>query len=134
MTLKLVAFGSLVLFLIILLLQSVQAGAAMNEKQMQQMMKQAEEMQKCFGNIDQSVFKALETKGKKMEAEIRALCKAEKRGKAKSAAMKYGKEIAKSKELQAMKKCGAMAQQMMAKMPMMSPENFDQSGHICDHM
>jgi predicted lipoprotein len=131
---KLIRFGSLALLLISLSAHSVPPGAAMTEEQMQQMMKQAEAMQKCFGKIDQSAFQALEAKGKKMETEIKAYCRAWKRAKAESTAMKYGKEMAASKEIQAMKKCGAMAQQMMAQIPMIAPDDVNRSGHVCDNM
>ena len=134
MTENLVEFGSLILCLVILPLQTVHGDTAMSEQQMQQMMKQAEEMQKCFGSLDQSVFAALESKGKVMEAEIKALCQAGKRDQAASSAMKFAKEIANSKELQSMKKCGAIARKMMAKMPMIAPENSERSGHVCDHL
>lgn len=107
----------------------------MSEEQMQQMMKQAEEMQKCFGDIDQSAFKELEEKGRQMEAEVKALCQAGKKGEAMKTAMKFGKEISSSKEVQAMKKCGAMAEQMMAQIPMPNiSDESGSSGHICDGM
>lgn len=131
MTVNTISLSSLVLLLISLSIQSVHAGAGMSEEQMQQMMKQAEEMQKCMGNIDQSAFKELEAKSKKMQTEVKALCQAGKRDKAQSTAMKYGKEMASSKEIQAMKKCGEMAQHMM---PMMTPDQIEQSGHVCDNM
>jgi len=131
MTVNTISLSSLVLFLICLSMQSVLAGAGMSEEQMQQMMKQAEKMQTCMGNIDQSALEALEAKSKKMQTEVKALCQAGKRDKAQSTAMKYGKEMASSKELQAMKKCGEMGQHMM---PMMTPEQMDKSGHVCDSM
>ncbi len=133
MATKFILLNNLVFILIGLTIQTAQAAPqGMSEEQMQQMMKQAEEMQKCYGNIDQSFFKNLETKGKKMEAEVKALCKAGKRDKAQDTAMKFGKEMAASKEIQAMKKCGAMAEQMMAQMPMMTPDMTDKSAHVCD--
>ncbi|MDX1519091.1 MAG: hypothetical protein R3318_03135 [Gammaproteobacteria bacterium] len=122
-----------VLFLLSISIQVGHAGG-MTEEQMQQMMQQAEEMQKCFAKIDPSAMKKLETRGRAMDAEVRALCKSGKRDDAQKAAMKYAKEISSSRELQAMKKCGKMAENMMTQMSMLSPDEITKSGHICDNM
>jgi ABC-type phosphate transport system auxiliary subunit len=115
------------------MIQPVQAGnAGMTEEQMQQMMQNAEKMQECFAQMDQSAMQSLNAKGEKMRAEVEALCAAGKRDEAQSAAMNYGKEIAKSKEMQEMKKCGEMAQHMMQQMPHGPEGDFSGTGHVCD--
>ncbi|OGT74842.1 MAG: hypothetical protein A2W76_00100 [Gammaproteobacteria bacterium RIFCSPLOWO2_12_47_11] len=111
-------------------------NAGMTEEQMQQMMQNAEKMQECFARMDQSAMQSLNAKGEKMRAEVEALCAAGKRDEAQSTAMNYGKEIAKSKEMQEMKKCGEMAQEMMQQMPMPpgAEGDFSGTGHVCDGM
>ena len=120
----------------ILFIQPVQAGAGMTEEQMEQMMQAAEKMQQCYAKIDQSALQALNAKNEKMQAEIKALCAAGKRDEAQNTAIKHGKEIANSKVMQEMKKCGEMAGDMMKQMPM-SPGadgDFSGTGHVCDGM
>jgi len=70
-----------------------------------------------MANINQSVFKDMEAKGKKMETEVKELCKAGKRDKAQDIAMKFGKQMTSMPEMQAMKKCGEMAQGMIKELP-----------------
>lgn len=129
-----------ILFVLIvstLFIQAVQSQEGqMSEEQMRQMMQNAQKMQKCFANIDQSAMEAMAARGKKLEAEVKALCSAGKRDQAQSKAMAYGKEISSSKEMQAMKKCGAMAGQMMKNSPWGVGEDGRNSkgGHICDGM
>ena len=117
---------------------STAGPGGMSEEQMQQMMQQAEKMQQCYGNIDQSAFKQLEAKGKAMEAEIKALCAAGKRDEAMSTAMKYGMEMQNDPQLQQMRKCGEMMKDMMAGMPQPyipnMPVEDDKDSHICDDM
>lgn len=117
---------------VITLMQSAAAG--MTEEQMQQMMESAQKMQECMARIDQSAMDKLSVQSEKMQAEIEALCTAGKRDAAEDKAMKYGKEIAGSKVMQQMKKCGEMGQQMMQQMPMMpgAEGNASGMGHVCD--
>ena len=116
-------------FLFISLTQILHAGnPGMTEEQMEQLMKNAEKMQACMAKMDQSAMQKLSDKGKKMQGELKSLCAAGKRDEAQSKAIKFGQEIATSKEMQEMKKCGEMAQQMMKQMPAASPG----SRHVCD--
>lgn len=110
------------------------AGGGMSEEQMQQMMKHAEEMQQCLGQVDQGAMKQLEAKSRKMQAEVKALCDAGKRDQAQSAAVQYGKDIANSGAMRELMKCGEMAKQMMGQMSIMSPEQLENTGHVCDNM
>ena len=110
------------------------AAAGMTEEQMQQMMENAQKMQECMANIDQSAMDKLTARSEKMQVEIEALCTAGKREAAQDKAMKYGKEMANSKVMREMKKCGEMGQQMRQQMPMMPGTEGDSSGsgHVCD--
>lgn len=106
----------------------------MSEEQMQKMMQNARKMQECFENIDRSAFEKLEKEGKRVEAEVEALCESGKRDEAQARAVAYGREISESEEMQEIQKCGAMMEGMMDNMPIMMQESFDEEkhGHICD--
>ena len=120
-----------------LFMQGAQArDGQMSKEQMQQMMQHAGKMQDCFANIDQSAMQAMAARARKTEAEIKALCKAGKRDQARDVAMSYAREANGSKEMQAMKKCGTMAQQMMKSSPWMVSNNGTNArgGDICDGM
>lgn len=120
----------------VIIISSVQAAPqGMTEEKMQEMMKHAEEMKKCMGDIDRSLFKDMKVKGEKMQREINAFCKAGELDKAQNAAMKFGEEMASMPEMKAMKKCGEMAQGMMKNLPMMQDKMKSiKEGHVCDAM
>ena len=114
----------------------VQANpAGMSPEQMQQMMKQAEAAQACMEKVDQSKLEALEVKGKKMQAEIKGLCKAGKRDKAISTAMEYSMQMKNDPALKEMSKCGEMMQGMMPKPYSPIEEGPDgKPSHVCDNI
>lgn len=119
-----------------LFFQTVQAAGNtdMTEEQMQQLMQAAGKMQECYAKMDQSALQALNAKSEKMQAEVKALCAAGKRDQAQNRAIQHGKEIASSKVMQEMKKCGEMAGEMMNQMPMGpgTGSDFTDMGHVCD--
>lgn len=107
----------------------------MSPEQMQQMMKQAEAAQACMEKVDQSKLEALEVKGKKMQAEIQALCKAGKRDKAMTTAMEYSMQMKNDPALKEMSKCGEMMQGMMPKPYSPIDEGPDgKPSHVCDNI
>ena len=107
----------------------------MSPEQMQQMMKQAEAAQACMEKVDQSKLEALEVKGKKMQAEIQALCKAGKRDKAMTTAMEYSMQMKNDPALKEMSKCGEMMQGMMPKPFSPIDEGPDgKPSHVCDNI
>ncbi|MFV1921246.1 MAG: hypothetical protein ACMZ63_01360 [Methylotenera sp.] len=114
----------------------VQANpTGMSPEQMQQMMKQAEAAQACMEKVDQSKLEALEVKGKKMQAEIQALCKAGKRDKAMTTAMEYSMQMKNDPALKEMSKCGEMMQGMMPKPYSPIQEGPDgKPSHVCDNI
>ena len=97
----------------------------MTDEQMQQMMESAGKMQECMAKIDQKAMDAYAAKGEKMHAEIQKLCAAGKRDEAQKMAMEYGREMASSKEMQAMQQCGMMAKQSVT-------GGGEKQGHVCD--
>lgn len=106
----------------------------MNEAQIQQMMQQMQGLQGCMANIDQAELDAFQQQAEDMNAEIKALCAANKRDAAMDRAMAFGKKVAGSKVMQDMKKCGEGMKEMMpdlAKVARSRDENGTQR-HICD--
>lgn len=105
--------------------QTAQTG--MSAEQMQQLMKQGESARACMKKIDKTQLKALREKGKKVQAEIKALCAAGKRDKAQSTAIEYSMQMKKDPAFIEMAKCGEHMQGMM-------PKTYsDASGeHVCD--
>lgn len=100
-------------------------------EQMAQIMK----MQQCMAGMDPGVMEKLEGRGKKFEAEVKALCAAGKRDEAQSKAIAYGREMAASDEMKAMKKCGDMASQMMPRSAARATGDGGSggaAGNICD--
>ena len=104
----------------------------MSEERMQQMMEQAEKMQECMGKIDQKSMEAHAARAEKVNAEIKGLCAAGKHDEAQKLAMNYGKEMAASREMEDMKKCGEMMHGMMPAPP--GPAAGSSPGHVCDGM
>jgi hypothetical protein len=104
----------------------------MTDEQMQQMMENTGKMQECMAKVDQKAMDALTAKGEKVNAEIKNLCAAGKRDEAQKMAIDYGKEMAASKEMQAMQKCGEMAKGMMPQGP--GSGDGKKPGHVCDGM
>jgi hypothetical protein len=102
----------------------------MNEEQM---MQQAQGLQTCMQNIDQSEMQAFEQRGKQMEAEVQALCASGKRDEAMQKAIAFGKEVSNNKAMQEMRKCGEGMQNMMPRMAIVDQNEEGKSGHhICD--
>ena len=125
--------------LISLLLMPITASAqnmgGMTEAQMQQLMQQAQSMQNCMANIDQTEMEAFQQKAEAMDAEVKALCAAGKRDAAMARAMAFGKETAQSSIMQDMKKCGEGMKNMLPNLPKTAHPTDDTSGkprHICD--
>jgi len=109
-------------------------GMPMNEAQMQQMMQQAQTMQNCMANIDQTEMEAFQQKAEQMDAEVKALCAAGERDAAMDRAMAFGKEVAHSDVMQAMKKCGEGMKSMMPNLPKTAEpaESRGKPRHVCD--
>lgn len=121
-------------FVLVLISFNLFAGnRGMSEEEMQKMMEQAKEMQKCMAKVDQSALEALSARGEKLQAEVKQLCANGKRDKAQKKAIAFGKEIANSKEMKAIRQCGEMTRGMIQVMPM-KDYGDGKNKHICDEL
>ncbi|WP_305906619.1 hypothetical protein Q9L42_020080 [Methylomarinum sp. Ch1-1] len=106
----------------------------MDQAKMQQMMQQMQNMQRCMQGIDQAEMKALEQRGRTMEAELRGLCAQGKREEAQTAALEFAMETAENSALQTMKKCGEQMQGLLPDLPLGPSRNDLKDRHVCDGM
>lgn len=112
------------------LTQSVQAQG-MDPAQMQLMMENAQKMQACMSDVDQSAMQAMARDAEAFQQEIKALCAAGKRDQAMSDAMAFAKRIKASPEMQKMQACRKYMEGMMPKIPMLDAPATG-GAHICD--
>ena len=99
---------------------------------MQKMMEQAARAQVCMQEIDTSEFEKLEQEGKKMQAEIKALCDAGERTQAQDQAIAYSKEMMALPSMQKMRECSELMRGMLPKMPFDNFEEEFKNKHVCD--
>jgi hypothetical protein len=104
----------------------------MNEQNMQKIMEQAQKMQACMQNVDQSRLPELEQKSRAMEAEIKSLCAEGKRDQAEQRAIEFAMEVSQDKDIQTLRKCGEMMKGMMPQMPQFDYDRSTGNKHICD--
>jgi hypothetical protein len=104
---------------------------AMDEAQMQQMMEQAQKMQTCMADLDRVALEEMKQESDALMSEVKALCDAGERDEAQDKAIAWGKKIARSDQMQQMKKCGEMMQGVMPMQPP-TPDELAARGHICD--
>ena len=133
--------GIIILFPVVVLAQG-QPGTPPNmsqkdieqmQRNMQQMdMGKMQEAMACMKNIDQSALQRLDQEGRKMKAEVAALCRSGKRDQAMATAMEYGKEMMKKPEIKKMRECGKMMAGMMPQLPFENIEEKQKDGHLCD--
>ncbi len=103
------------------------------QRHMQNMdMGKMQEAMACMKNIDRSALEGLEEEGKKMEAELDALCKSGNRDGAQAKGMAYAMEMRSRPELQKMQECGKMAAAMMPKMAFDDLVEEGKNRHVCD--
>ena len=110
---------------------AVMAAPQMSDEQMQQMMQNAQQMQDCMSHVDEGAMQAFEDRADQMDKEIKALCAAGKRDEAQAKAMAYGKEMAESSTMKAMKQCGDMAMKMIPSAAT-AVTGASASHHVCD--
>ena len=105
------------------------------QRNMQQMdMGKMQEAMACMQNIDQSGLKDLEREGKKMQLEIRSLCKSGNRDEAEAKAMAFGKDMMNRTEIKKMRECSKLAAGMLPKMPFEDFEKKYKNRHVCDDL
>ncbi len=121
-----------ILLLLIPMLAAAQNYQGMNEGDMQKIRQQMQKMQSCMKNVDQAKLKVLEQRSNQFGAEVKSLCASGKRDEAQKKAISFGKEMANDPSMQAMRKCGEMAEGMMPKMSFMDQDKDFSSHHVCD--
>jgi Ni,Fe-hydrogenase I large subunit len=121
----------LTLLILLFLPLSTFAQQNFNQANMQQMMQQAEKMQECMKNIDQSALQSISERAQLMEKEVQSLCNAGKRDTAMQRALKFANEIQGNKEMIKIGKCGEMMQGIVPEMQMPTIEEMKKH-HICD--
>lgn len=130
----------LILFPVVVYAQSSQGVPSQMPKNMEQMqrglqqmdMEQLQKAAACMENLDLSMMDGLEREGRKMEAEIGALCRSGKRDEAKNKAMKYAREMMSRPEMKKMQECSKLAAGMMPKMPYQKIQEMGKDQHVCD--
>jgi hypothetical protein len=101
------------------------------------MMETAERAAQCYQNLDPSVFQKVETKGREIEAELKALCQQGKRDQAMASAMKYMKAFHESPEMAELQRCAKIMEGMPSAFNIPSfEEDMDdlKNTHICDDL
>jgi Skp family chaperone for outer membrane proteins len=107
----------------------------MGNVDVQKMMQQAQEMQVCIGNVDQTELQKFQQRAMEVNKEIKSLCAAGKRDKAQNLAIDFAKEAAENSAMQEMKKCGELAKGMMPETPEQEDKETDYSKqHVCDNL
>ena len=101
---------------------------------MMKMMQQAQKAQACMQDIDTSEFDRLEQEGRKLEAEIKALCASGKRDQAQQQAIAYSKEMMALPAMQKMRECSELMRGMLPEMPFDNFEEEFKNKNICDEM
>ena len=124
-----------VCLLVLPVISMAQPMQGMSEDQMQKMMQQAQKMQECMQNVDQSSLQELEQRSRKVTADIQTACAAGDRDEAMEIAKGFGKKMMSDPDILEMKKCSEMMAGMMQEMPNM-PKAFDMDDykdkHVCD--
>jgi len=105
----------------------------MSQMDIENMMKNIENMEPCMQSIDQTKMDALKKNAEKVESEVSALCKAGKRAQAQKKAITYGKEVLNDTTMQEVMVCMEPLKGMMKTMPMMPFDVSEGSSkHVCD--
>jgi hypothetical protein len=106
-----------------------------DQQQMQAMMQNAQQMQACMENVDQSELQRFEQQAKQMEAEVNALCDAGERDQAQHKALSFGQTVASSAAIQEVRNCAEIMRDVMPGIADMaknySAENSE--SHVCDN-
>lgn len=103
------------------------------QRHMQNMdMGKLQEAMACMKNIDRSALEGLEEEGKKMEAEVAAMCRSGNRDGAQDKAMEFAMEMRSRPELKKMQECGKMAQGMLPKGAFEDLVEEGKNQHVCD--
>ena len=103
------------------------------QKNMQKMdMGKMQEAMACMKTIDRSALKGLDEEGKKIQAELKRLCRSGNRDEAQEKAMEYGKEMMSRPEIKKMRECSKKAAGMLPKMGFEELMEEGKDRHVCD--
>lgn len=117
------------------MMQKLQSMSPEEQQQfMNEMMKSASHMQACYEAAGgEEGMKELEARGRKLQADVEALCAAGERDKAHARAQAEATRMMQDPRAANLQKC---AQDLSGKMPFMQeladPESYLASNHICD--
>ncbi len=104
----------------------------------QEMMQALQEMATCMASVDQKEVKAMETKAKALEADIKKMCKSGKRDEAQKKAMDFSKTAMQSETFITARKCTEnLPAAMKGMVPDMSAEKIAEefkNKHVCDEI
>ena len=122
------------LLLILPALASAQNFQNMSEADMRNMMQQAEKMQACMSEIDQSDLEKFEHQANQVQAKIDALCTSGKRDEAQEEGVAFAREVSSNESMKKMQTCSKMMEGAMPGLPTTPQEAADMVGnrHICD--
>jgi len=103
-----------------------------DQAQLEGIMKQAQAVQVCLAQLDQTALQALQAEAEKLAAEVDALCKAGNRDEAQAKAISYGKQMVKEPVMIELKECAGMASIMIPQAAWAELENEDTQAHVCN--
>lgn len=110
------------------LLSAAVVAQQSDQADMQRMLEQAQTLQTCVANADQSALAELRTKSEAFAVEMKATCEAGKRDEAQARTIEFAREMAASPAISALSTCGEMAKSML--MPFVQPSGHVL--HVCD--
>ena len=124
-----------IIMLMLPALASAQNFQNMSEADMQNMMQQAQKMQACMAEIDQSDMKKFEQRANQMQAKVESLCASGKRDEAEEESIAFAREMSSNEAMKKMQTCSKMMAGAMPGMPTTPEEAADMVGnrHICDN-
>jgi len=102
---------------------------------MQNMMQQAQKMQACMAEIDQSEMKKFEQRANQMQAKVDSLCASGKRDEAQKEGIAFAREVSSNESMKKMQTCSKMMGGAIPGMPTNPQEAADMNDnrHICDN-
>ena len=80
-------------------------GQVIDSGQLQMLLNQAENIEGCMAQLDESATRALRARSESVTAEIESLCKAGKREQAQARAVAFGREMADSPAMENLQDC-----------------------------
>ncbi len=126
-----IALGARLAAVSLALMSGTVAALELDDKQMQLLMEQLQEVQGCVGELEPGALAALQSDGEALMAEVGTLCRAGKRDEAQARALAFGRQFETSAEMQQLLTC---AKRMGSVLPMLVPSaaQLAENGQVCD--